>query len=301
MKRLLQLASVLALGVVVVVSRAGRAPDADDTARAAALKLFQSLSADQKKLAVKDFNDKERQAEQFPAVVRPGLPFAMLTPEQKTMVNDVVRAMTSEYGASRCLEVGKQTPENRRYLNYFGEPAAGKRFAWRIAQHHLTLVYAEFGADQAHEFGPILLGGNPVKDLWDGEEKIALALYASLSPQEVQAIEGKGKASPASGAPIGKSGLRIAELGAKPQALARSLLQQRLAVFAPDRRKVLEALIQRDGGIDNLRIAFWGAATKSQKDGGTYHWRIGSGTVVCDWQTVGRNHIHMTVRGRSKA
>lgn len=301
MNRLLQMGCIVALGgVAVVAGRTGKnAAPGDEAARAAAIKLFESLTEAQKQLALKDVNDKERYVEQFPPVERPGLPFTQLTAAQKTLVEEAVRAMTSEYGASRCLAVAQQTPDNRRYLNFFGTPAAGKPFAWRLAQHHLTLLYAEFGTDKVNEFGPILLGGNPVKALWDEEEKLALALYAALTPAEAKAIHGKGGA--ASGAAIGTNGQRIGDLGAKPRALARQLLAQRLAVFSADRRKVLENLIQRDGGTDNLRIAFWGEASKSHRDGGKYHWKIGNATVVCDWQTQGKDHIHMTVRGRAKS
>jgi hypothetical protein len=300
MKRLLPMGCVFLLGLVaVLVGRAEKVPSSDDAARAAAIKLYKSLSDDQKKLALKPFEDKERYVEQFPPVKRPGLPFTKLSAEQKALVDDIVRAMTSEYGSKRCLEVAKQTGPEGRYLNFFGEPDPGQPFAWRMAQHHLTLIYAEFGTDKVNEFGPILLGGNPVKTLWDDEERIALDLYAALSPEEGRAIKGKGGAG--SGAAIGDGGMRIGDLGEKARPLARRLLAQRLAVFAPDRRKVLEGLIERDGGVDNLRIAYWGDASKSQHQGGTYSWKIGSPAVLCDWQTVGKEHIHMTVRGRVKS
>jgi hypothetical protein len=301
MKRLLQITCILGLLSAAVVAGQVRqeAVSSDEAARAAAVKLFQSLSDEQKNLALKDFQDKERWVEQFPPVERPGLPFTKLTAAQKALVEKAVRAMTSDYGAGRCLEVAKQTPDNRRYLNFFGTPEPGKPFAWRLAQHHLTLLYAEFGSEKVNEFGPVLLGGNPVKALWDEEEKLALALYAALTPDEAKAIKGKGNS--ASGAPIGTNGQRISDLAEKPRALARKLVEQRLAVFSADRRKVLEDLIRRDGGVDNLRIAFWGEANKSHRDGGNYHWKIGSATVVCDWQTQGKDHIHMTVRGRAKS
>jgi hypothetical protein len=77
-------------------------------------------------------------------------------------------------------------------------------------------------------------------------------------------------------------------------------LQKRLEVFSADRRKIMDELIQRDGGVDNLRLVVLGNMTKPNLEGGIYHWRIGSDTIVCDWQTVGKNHIHMTLRGRPK-
>ena len=62
---------------------------------------------------------------------------------------------------------------------------------------------------------------------------------------------------------------------------------------------MLEELIKAEGGVDELRVAFWGDASKSHRDGGNYSWKIGGATVLCDWQTAGKNHIHMMVRGKA--
>jgi hypothetical protein len=302
MKRLFLLVCVTAFAVAVVLGQAKKADSSgDDAARAAAVKLYKSLTDDQKKLALKPLDDKERYKEEFPAVERLGLPFSKLTADQKALAEDAVRAMTSDYGAERCLQVAKQTGDDRKYLNFFGEPEEGKPFAWRIAAHHLTLLYAEFGKEKEKEFGPILLGGNPVKTLWDDEEKIVMELRGALSDEEAKAVV-QAKGNVGSGANLDKkTGMRIADLGEKPRKLARKLLEQRLAVFSADRRKKIEALIEADGGADNLRLALWGDATKSQRDGGSYSWKIGDEAILCDWQTVGANHIHMTVRARLKS
>jgi hypothetical protein len=300
MKRLLLLATALGFLTVALVLGDNAKPGkggSDDAARAAALKLFQSLSEEQKKLALKDLDDKERRSEQFPAVERPGLPFDKLTAEQKALANDAIQAMTSDFGAERCLTVLKQTPGNRQYVNFFGEPAQDKPFAWRIAAHHLTLLYAEFGTNKAEEFGPVLLGGNPVNQLWDDEEKLALELYQSLTEDQRKKIAGKG----GSGGPIGKDGIKIAELEGKQKDLAKALLQKRLDVFSADRRKILDTLIERDGGVEQLKIAVWGDLTKSNRDGGSPNWKIGNDRLIFDWQTAGKNHVHMTVRAKAKA
>jgi hypothetical protein len=298
MKRLLQIGALLVLAAAVVVSRGAKPAAPDEAARAAAVKLFKSLTEPQRKVALKDWSDRERLVEDFPAGNRPGLTMEKMTAGQKALVEELIRATTSEYGASRCLAVAKQTGEGRRFINFFGTPDGGKPFAWRMCQHHLTLVYAEFGKDPVNEFGPVLLGGNPVNHLWDAEEKLALQFQAALSAQESKAVVAKGRAG--SGGAIGKAGMRIGDLGEKPRALARQLLQQRLAVFSAGRRQPLEDLIRRGQGVDNLRIAFWGNPAKSHREGGSYDWKIGNDSVLCDWQTVGNNHIHMTVRGRVK-
>src|ERR1019366_7231000 len=73
------LVSIGLIGSAVFGSRAARPPAPDEAALAAALKLFQSLTDEQKKIAVKEFTDKDRYTEQFPEVKRPGLPYAELT------------------------------------------------------------------------------------------------------------------------------------------------------------------------------------------------------------------------------
>lgn len=295
MKRLLQSLCVIVMASVAVFSQAQRPAAADEAARVAAVDLFKSLTDEQKKDAVLDYGDKDKYTEQFPAVNRKGIPYAKLTKEQKAKIDDVVRAMCSAYGAERCLEVAKQTGDGQRYLAFYGDPTAGKAFAWRVGMHHLTLVFAEFG-DTPTEFGPILLGGNPVKTLWDEEEKIALEFYAALTPDEIKAVKGTGNSG--SGSPIGKGGAVIKDLSPKAKELAKKLLAKRLDVFSTDRRAVLDGLIKNDGGADELRIAVWGEITKGQADGGNYHWRIGGPSMIADWQFAGKQHIHMTVKGK---
>jgi hypothetical protein len=298
MKRLLQLGCVvLFVAAAVVVGQDKKAPDAE--ARAAVVKLFSSLDAEQKKLALKEFADKDRYAEIFPGVDRKGLPLSKLSAEQKALVEEVVKTVCSDYGTERCMGIAKQSGDGAKYLNFFGEPKADGPFAWRLALHHLTLIYAEYGKEKTDEFGPVLLGGNPVKTLWDDEEKIALELWSALSADEQKAIKGKGGSSSGANLPA-DTGVKIGDLSEKPRGLARKLLAQRLAVFNADRQKLLDGLIQRDGGVDALRIAFWGDASKSQHEGGNYHWKIGGALFLCDWQFAGKEHIHMTVRAKAK-
>lgn len=298
MKSLLWAGCLVVLACAALLGQAQKEPSPDQAARAIVLKLFQSLNEDQKKLALKEFGDKDRQTEVFPGVARPGVPFSKLTAEQKTLVADAVKSICSEYGASRCLEVAKQDGDGQRFVTFFGEPTAEGPFAWRFAQHHLTLVHVDFSKDTPNEFGPVLLGGNPVKTLWDEEEKILLELHAALSPDDAKLIKGKGNSG--SGAAIAADAAKIGDLSEKPKALAKKLFEQRLAVFSSDRRKVLDDFVKKEGGVESLRIAVWGDASKSQRDGGSYHWKIGAGAVLADWQTAGKDHIHMTLRAREK-
>jgi hypothetical protein len=297
MKLILKIGCLLFVVGAVALAEPKKPASSDEAARTAAIKLWKSLIDEQQKLALRDFDAKERHDEIFPPTDRKSLPVSKLSAEQKALLDDAIAGMTSEYGASRCQDIAKQSPEKDRYLTFYGVPEADKSFAWRIALHHLTLLYAEFGKDKVNEFGPVLLGGNPVNQIWDEEEKIALELRAALSDDDYKKLAGTG----GSGAAIGDKGMKIGDLPEKPRELAKKLLEQRLAVFSADRRKILDDLIKRDGGVESLRFAMWGDASKSEAKGGNYSWKIGGESVLFDWQTAGMNHVHMTVRGKAKS
>ena len=286
---------ILALGSVVILFGAAYLVNLPATpippGEAAAVKLFKSLTAEQKKKALLAYDAKEKYKEAFPAVTRPGLPFTELTEEQKQLVNEAISAVTSEYGAERILKLAKQTNASKRYLNFFGDPTKDKQFAWRMAQHHLTLIHAEFGKGKANEFGPILLGGNPAKTLWDEEDDLFRKLYASLSDEEKTTVGKNAK---------GKKGIVIGNLSPKAKMLAHELLKKRAAVFADNYRQVLENQIKNNGGIDGLQLWVKGKdMSKSHHQGGRYDWAISGKTFLCNWQTRGNEHIHMTLRAKS--
>jgi hypothetical protein len=71
MRSLLWLGCLAVLGGAVLFGQAQKAPSPDEAARAALTKLFGSLSDEQKKLALRELDDKDRYKEDFPAVKRP--------------------------------------------------------------------------------------------------------------------------------------------------------------------------------------------------------------------------------------
>jgi hypothetical protein len=296
-KRLLQLTCLLLFVGAIVVAQNPAPAASDDAARTAAIKLFKSLTDEQKTAAVKEFTDKDRYNETFPATSRKALAVSKLSAEQKSLLDDVIRGVTSPYGAKIALKIHEQ--DKGSWLNFFGAPEPGKPFAVRLALHHLTLIYAEFGSDPVNEFGPILLGGNPVGTLYDEEDKLLVELRKGLTEAEQKEVLVKGGG--ASGTSIGKAGMKISDLGEKSRDLAKKLLAQRLAIFSPDRVKVFEEQVKADGGVEALRIAIYNDATKSRADGGNYAWKIGNDRILADWQTIDKNHLHLTVRIKAKS
>ncbi len=281
MKRLTHLGCLLVLAALALLfARPAQTAPAED----AALKLWNSLSDEQKKQAQLPLGDAERYKEQFVPIDRPGLPVGKLSKEQKELLAEAIASITTKYGASRIARIEKQENENKRFLTFYGTPEKGKSFGWRLALHHLTVVYVEFGKGEPGEFGPVLLGGNPVGDMWDEEDALFLELYGSLSKDEVQKVA------------AGK-GVKVGDLNEKARGLAEKLLAKRLEVFNPDYRKNFDLQLKNDGGADNLHLQVSAKdASKSHHKGGSYRWKLAGDHVLCDWDTVGNEHLHLTLK-----
>jgi len=91
-------------GGALVLSQRVLTPE--ETSRAAAVKLFESLKKGrQMQMAAKEWGDKDRSVIRF-ATEGTGVPINKLSAEQRTLVDDLFRSMLSEYGLKRCQEMG---------------------------------------------------------------------------------------------------------------------------------------------------------------------------------------------------
>lgn len=153
--------------------------------------LYASLSDEQKNEATLPFDSPERTREVFTGGERAGIQIKKLNADQQKLAMSMLVAFTSDYGKQKAIDIADQESNTadpttgfaRYYLCFFGEPGEGKTYAWRIAEHHLTLVHIEFDKGEPTSFGPILLGANP-PTLWDEEEEKMIALHAAMTPDE---------------------------------------------------------------------------------------------------------------------
>jgi hypothetical protein len=260
--------------------------------------LFKSLTPEQKPRALLPFNSPEKDSEVFPGGVRPGIPLNDLAEPQKAKAIQMLTAFTSEYGKKKIEEVSQQdNPRGlgRYYLVFFGEPGPAKTYAWRLAEHHMTIVHMEVEKGEAKSFGPILLGANP-PTLWNTEEDKMIALFNALSPAEKEKCVIQGNAI--SSEPMKDLGLKFSELSDPAKAKAKEVLENRLSFFSPEIRSRIESILKQQGGVDALRVAFWGDATRRCADGGRWDFKLGNAaSFLCDYENT-RGHIHMSMKGK---
>ena len=259
--------------------------------------LFRSLSGEQREACLKSYNDKNLDAEVFLPGKRPGLLIGKLSDEQYKLLGKSVRQFLSRKGYDQAMKVARQS--HRRsglrsyYLNFFGDPTKAGKWAFRVSEHHLTLVHVN---SDANRFGPILLGANPAT-LWKEQEDAAMDCFDKLSGEEKEKCVLKGPAR--SGRSLGKKGIRIGDLSEKAQKAAGAMVEARLKLFNATQRKKLRKIIKAAGGTKKLRLAFFGAMTKRCIDGGRTDWKIEGMGFLCDFESS-RGHIHMTLRGRAR-
>lgn len=278
MKRIaVMLVVVLTLHTAVVVSQQQQSPE--DTNRKIAVQLFDSLKGRQKTQAVKAWEDKNRVVIRF-ATEGTGVPVTELDKQQQEWVEKLSRSLLSDFGLKHCQEMG-----GKGRVTFYGNPS-DERFTFRIDKNnHLTLTYTDDGKEKGGSFGPIVLGAKGAGEatVWVEEDKLAVEL-AALVKNEAKTLQGKG--------------LLLEELNEKARKVAGSLLEQRLAVLSPMARRVLDKAIQRDGGVNKVRLRMDGDASKSIDEGGRYSWSLTSPSFACDWKSDGKSHPHMTLTAK---
>jgi len=260
----------------------------------AALDLYQSLTPDQRKQVTLPFDSPERTKEVFPAGKRPGIQLRDLTDVQREKASALLRTFVSDYGWDKAQAIAKQdsTGIERFYLTYFGEPAAGKEYAWRLAEHHLTLLHVEYADGKLHSVGPILLGADP-GTLWPDEEDQLISLFGTLNAAEKEKAVKTGKSI--SSAPIKDAGVAVSELNTDAQKKVQEVFEGRLKFFSPAVADQINQMLQDNGGLKSQKVAFWGEATKRCADGGRWDFKLGSKNFLCDYENT-RGHIHLSVK-----
>lgn len=291
-----------------------------------------SLTADQKKQAIFDFDSDERfnwhfiplQDKESRKYTRKGLPLEEMTADQKKAALALIKAGTSESGnvavttimSLERILLEQEGPKSAMVRNegwyfftIFGAPSKTGKWGWRVEGHHLSMNFTMQGT-QIVSASPCFFGANPaqVKDGPDKGKRIlpeaedyARELFKSLDDDQKK-IAHQAKHFDEPGArlkkpKVGKAvGLAAANMTKEQKEVLVKLLRSYTGRMAPD-IAAQEMKQVRDEGFDKVHFAFTG----STESGKGFTYRVQGPTFVVEFlntaadsskQKNPANHIH---------
>jgi hypothetical protein len=306
---------VLALGTA---ARLAEQAQPDVAMARAANDFLKSLDDAQRTRVRFAFDSEERFNWHFVPRVRKGLPLKEMTPAQRDAALALLKTGLSTAGFSRAetirsLELVLRAMENREsrdpdmyFFSIFGSPGEAS-WAWRYEGHHAAQNWT-IVRGKAIATSPAFFGASPAVVL-DGPMKgtRALAAEADLAWALLEGLAGSSRAaaivSPTAPADIltgnsrtaamqDNTGLQVREMSAKERGLLMALLEAHAGRQAPALAAERLARIKA-AGIDHIRFAWMGAATRAAGDG--HYYRIQGPTFLIEYDNVQNNANHQHV------
>jgi hypothetical protein len=284
------------------------------------------LDPAQRAKAAYPFGSSERFTWDYRPGTRQGLSLAAMTEEQRTAAWAIVDAALSVRGAGEVRAItalepilGELERQSRRagirrdpelyWFTVFGDPAGSSSWSWRLGGHHVA-IQVTFADGRLIGAAPSFLGANPATvpggpfaghRAIDGEETLARALLATLSPEQRRLAVVDAAAPP----DIRSGNGRRAALGEVPAGIAIRDLDER-------QRGGLERLIRQYLDRANPAIAEveWGriraadlapitfAWAGPDEPGRGHYYAIRGPRLLIEYDNTqdGANHIHSVWR-----
>jgi hypothetical protein len=327
-RMLLALALVATLSGVAYVSQRSDPPAT--RMAAAAQKFIDSLTPDQKKVALFDFDDKERtnwhfiplQDNKTKLPTRKGLRLQEMNTKQKELALALVAAGTSETGNKQAttimslesilkeLEKGGANVRDPEwyFFTIFGTPGKAGKWGWRVEGHHLSINYTLENNDVIAAT-PTFFGANPADPnrvkgrkgdrILPEAEDYARELFKSLDDnQKTEASQKKQHGEPKAQSVTADVGPPAGIVATKLSDKQRDLLMKLVRSYAdrlPPEVAGQEMKAAEAGGVDKIHFAYFG----STEPGKGYTYRIQGPTFVIEFLNVQAdsannpaNHIH---------
>ena len=180
----------------------------------AASEVFDSLSEDQRKIALHEYSSEERFNWHFIPRDRKGIPLKDLNESQRQKVKGLLSASLSETGARKAQEVMSledilremEGPERKfprdpflYHVSFFAKPSKEGRWGWRLEGHHLSFNFTLKG-EEVLSSTPAFYGANPAI-VREGSKKglrvlgpledVARDLVTSLDADQSKACKGE--------------------------------------------------------------------------------------------------------------
>lgn len=317
---------------LLAIAHRSLAEAASDLMAAAAKEFLDSLTPEQLAKARLPFDDPARRDWHWiPKPERKGLKLGLMTPEQREKAQSLLKTGLSDAGHQKAMTIfglesvlrvlekdmrGVRDPQ-KYYFTIFGTPGPTGRWSWNCEGHHFSLNYTIDGGKIVAST-PTFFGANPrwmpveldvgpkqgTRTL-DEEEKLALALLESLSPeQKKEAWREKVPnkflvlGPPTSLHAAGPEGLAAARMTADQIAILRKLLAAHADNIVPAEAERRLAALEA-AGIGKIHFLWCGAPGLV----GNHFFRLQGPTFILELDNtqedpVGTtsNHIHSVWR-----
>jgi hypothetical protein len=280
------------------------APTSASAAETSAKRLYESLSADQRKAICFRFDHPLRHKINANwAITEPKIG-DFFTKEQQLTIDEIFRGVTSPDGYERFL---KQMDDDdggvsQYHVALFGEPGSGG-FEFEMTGRHLTIRADGDSVENAAFGGPIIYGhgeGDGTKGLPGNvfyyQTKKANEVFAALdgkqrekalltqAPREDQVdVQGAAGKFP---------GIAVGELSSDQKGLVEEVIKVILAPYRQEDVDEALSVVKAEGGLEKLHAAFY----QTGDLGGDQEWDIwrleGPGFV---WHFRGSPHVHTYV------
>ena len=290
-------------------------------------KFLNSLSSEQRKKALYDFESDERYNWHFiPKNDRKGIMLSELDEHQKQLGFGLLKFYLSDTGFKKTqeiiqLEVILKELENRQkddtYRDpgkytfiFFGKPSDSIPWGWRFEGHHISFNFSTI-ANKIIAGTPGFMGSNPAiilsgpqkgLQILENETELGFKLVRSFSSQQ------SAKAIISEDVPgdiitynnrkamiENPQGILYAEMNDAQQKILLQLLSVYInrytKLFADDMMHEIE-----EAGLKNLRFAWIGS--KEHAIGNPYYYRIQGPTVIVELDNTqnNANHVHSVIR-----
>ena len=323
----LVLAAVIATSALVGAVVAG---ERSASAMATAATVFlNSLSPDQRKLAVFPFDSEERlhwnyiPSEAFP---RKGLTVKEMSEPQQKLAHDLLKAGLSQRGyltASAIMDLegilgvleqrdrdtgrpaeGMRRDPVRYYFSIFGTPSLKQTWGWRVEGHHVSLHFTVVNG-MLIASTPTMFGSNPA-EVPDGpkkgtriladEEDTARALLMSLdASQRTKAVINNVAPNEILTEnkvdinPLAPVGIVADAMTPRQRVLLMRVIQTYTGFMADDIAAERMARLQK-GGLDRIAFAWAGDGERGKK----HYYRVQGPTFLIEYDNTQNNgnHIH---------
>ncbi len=234
------------------------------------------------------------------------------TKPQQDLIQQTFKAILSgEEGYERISRHGKWDNSGAFENNgiaIFGDPSGKDPFSWVFAGHHLTLRCDGNSQPNTAFGGPMYYGhsanGHSDVNVYNDQTKEVMSVFEMLNePQRKQAVivgspgDGVGALKPML---VSKpaTGVGYGELDASQRTLVAGVMRKLLSPFRQEDGDEVMQLIKTNGGMEQLRLAFYKDTAEKGNDRWDA-WRIEGPGFVWNYRVLPHVHCFVNVVGQA--